>query len=331
MSLNQTVHSSRIPLIVRLRNYVGDVVLSIPALEKLQSSGYELFLVGKPWASDLLAAYDWSVAIYPAHFRRRVALFRELRATLRERDATFDRRTNALTFVTAFSSALDMRAAGLKTAGYATEARSWLLNRSAHYDVSRHAIDLYWDVAQLIHGDAAPAPASATLKVHPRHNEEKDRRLIEAKVRGRYVVLVPYPGGEIDGVSKKWSEFRSVVAPLLARGITLVMAPSPSEIEFTAAHYPEALSLPNLSLGAYAALVRDAALTISNDTGPGHIAASVGGRLLSVLGPTKQSQWGARGPNVTILQGENTWPKTDDVVYGALRLLDETACPSIHA
>jgi heptosyltransferase II len=316
------VNSSPLPLIVRLRNYVGDVVLSIPALEKLRDSGYELHLIGKPWAEDLLAAYGWTTYRLPAQFRERVSLYRKLRCDLLARDPGFDRRINALTFVTAFSSALDMRVAGLKAAGYASEARGWLLRKAAPYDPSRHAIDLYWDVAKLVHGNVQAAPRYATLNVHERYEREKAQRLLQANIRSRYVVLVPYPGGEIDGVSKKWGEFRSVVAPLLARGLTLVMAPSPSEIEFTKEHYPEAVSLPDLSLGAYAALLRDAALTISNDTGPGHMAASVGGRLLSVLGPTKQSQWGARGPLVTILQGTNAWPRTDEVIHTMLRMLD---------
>ena len=45
------------PLIVRIRNFIGDVVLLIPALERLQAAGYELHLVGKPWAKSLLEAY----------------------------------------------------------------------------------------------------------------------------------------------------------------------------------------------------------------------------------------------------------------------------------
>ncbi len=306
---------------VRLRNYVGDVVLSIPALEALRDGGYELHLIGKPWAKDLLAAYDWTTYRLPSSFGERVLQYRRLRRELGRRDPHFDLRLNAVTFVTAFSSALDMRVAGLNAAGYATEARGMLLKKSAPYDATRHAIDLYWDVAKLLNGGAQIAPRCARLKVHERHEREKTERLAQADVRSPYVVLVPYPGGEIDGVSKKWSEFRSVVAPLLACNSTLVMAPSPSEIEFTKENYPEAISLPDLSLGAYAALLRDAALTIANDTGPGHMAASVGGALLSVLGPTKQSQWGARGPQVTILQGANAWPSTDEVINTMLRML----------
>ena len=42
------------PLIVRLRNWVGDVVLGVPTLLRLQQAGHDLRLVGKGWARDLL-------------------------------------------------------------------------------------------------------------------------------------------------------------------------------------------------------------------------------------------------------------------------------------
>ena len=84
---------------------------------------------------------------------------------------------------------------------------------------------------------------------------------------------------------------------------------------------PQAKLLPKLDLGPYCAVLRDAALTIANDTGPGHITASVGGRLLSVLGPTKIEQWGPRGPHVTIVQSYPEWPSVDAVANAALSLL----------
>ena len=43
------------PLIVRLRNWVGDVTLGVPTLQRLADHGYALQLVGKGWARDLLA------------------------------------------------------------------------------------------------------------------------------------------------------------------------------------------------------------------------------------------------------------------------------------
>jgi heptosyltransferase-2 len=61
---------------------------------------------------------------------------------------------------------------------------------------------------------------------------------------------------------------------------------------------------------------------ISNDTGPGHIAAAVGTPLLSVLGPTDPRFWGAWGPSVTSLRGDNGgWPTIPRVRDAASRLL----------
>ena len=99
------------------------------------------------------------------------------------------------------------------------------------------------------------------------------------------------------------------------------MAPGPDEVNAARAVCPQARLLEKLDLGPYSAVLRDAALTIANDTGPGHMAASVGGKLLSVLGPTKIEQWGPRGPEVTIVQRYPEWPSVDEVEARALALL----------
>ena len=75
------------PLIVRLRNYVGDVVLSLPALELLQSNGYAPHLVGKPWVGQLLEAYGWPTTPRAGAFLDRVRQLRELPRESREREA----------------------------------------------------------------------------------------------------------------------------------------------------------------------------------------------------------------------------------------------------
>jgi heptosyltransferase-2 len=62
-------------------------------------------------------------------------------------------------------------------------------------------------------------------------------------------------------------------------------------------------------------------LVVSNDTGPGHIAAAVGAPLLSVLGPTDPSRWGAVGPGVHIVQQTAGWPTVEAVATRAQALL----------
>jgi heptosyltransferase II len=68
------------PIIVRLRNWVGDVILGVPALQLLAAHGYQPHLVGKGWARALLAGLGWPVLSRPVSLRERVAQLRALRS-----------------------------------------------------------------------------------------------------------------------------------------------------------------------------------------------------------------------------------------------------------
>jgi heptosyltransferase II len=114
-----TTHTTQRPLIVRLRNWVGDVTLGLPLLQRLADAGYRLTLVGKPWARDLLAGHGWPVHVLPKTLADRVRLLRALRASALTQDAGFDKRINALALPYSFSCALDMRLAGLRALGHA--------------------------------------------------------------------------------------------------------------------------------------------------------------------------------------------------------------------
>lgn len=288
----------------------------IPALERLECAGYELHCVGKGWAKSLLDGHGWSVETYPKSFAERVAVLKASRERLNLRAPQSE--INAITFATSFSSALDMRVAGLKPFGYAVEARSLLLTRSAKIVYGEHAMHSYWRLAGALLNASEPPPASVSLKISESARREADDALRNANVAERYIVIVPFAGGTFEKLDKKWPEFDRFVADHLSTlGYDLVIAPGPDEVDAARTRFPTAKRLENLKIGPYAEVLRRAALTISNDTGPGHIAASVGGRLLSVLGPTKVEQWGALGPTVKVVQElpprGGVWPSIDRV------------------
>ena len=120
------------PLIVRLCNWIGDVVLSLPALKRLQDSGYTLQLYGKGWAPTLLSGYAWPVTVRGKTLRDRVQQLKTLRAQCQAIDPGFDARINALAMPNSFSSALELRLAGLRAAGLARDGRSLLLGHRLH-------------------------------------------------------------------------------------------------------------------------------------------------------------------------------------------------------
>ena len=309
------------PLIVRIRNFIGDVVLLIPALQRLQRAGYALHLVGKPWATSLLEAYDWPITPYPKGFSERRATLNRVAEPLRALDSGFASRMNAITYATSFSSALDMRAAGLKPFGYAVEGRSLLLTQSAPIVYGEHALDSYWRLTSHFLCDQTPPPDAVRLRVSAAADLAARAALNAANVKPGYIVLVPFAGGTFEKLDKKWPHFAALAGALASTGRDIVMAPGPDEVDAARAVCSTAKLLSGLPLGPYAAVMRDAALTISNDTGPGHMAASVGGNLLSVLGPTKIEQWAPRGPRVTVLQRYPEWPSVEMVADRALSLI----------
>jgi ADP-heptose:LPS heptosyltransferase len=314
---------------VRLRNWVGDVTLGLPALSRLAAAGYALQLVGKGWARDLLAGHGWPVHVLPQRTRDRVALLRRLRAEARARDRGFGRRLNAVCFPYSFSSALELRLAGLRAIGHAYEGRSLLLARAVARPHGVHELAVYWHLASALLGEDAPLPGRIGLRPSAEH-EEQARALRERHGIGPgCIVICPFSGGTWSGQDKAWPGFADFAARVLpAFGRTLVVCPGPGEEGVAREQFDSAVCLEGVGLGTYAALLRGAALMISNDTGPGHIAAAVGTPLVSVLGPSDPAQWGAWGPSVRCVkgaagaQGPGAWPAASAVHAAVAQALE---------
>ena len=306
--------SAAFPLIIRLRNWVGDVTLGLPTLQRLADAGYDLQLVGKGWARDLLAGHGWPVHVLPKTMADRIRLLRRLRAEALVADPDFGRRLNAVCFPYSFSSALEFRLAGLRAIGHAYEGRSLLLGRSVPRPTGQHELAVYWHLGSALLGAEAPLPAAIGLRIADAHRDTA-RRLQQSLAPG-YIVICPFAGGTWSGQDKTWPGFADFVAnELPAFGRDIVICPGPGDEETIAQRdFPAATRLSGVDLGSYAALLQGAALMISNDTGPGHMAAAVGTPLLSVLGPSDAAQWGAWGPTVRFLQGPAGWPGAPEVL-----------------
>ena len=305
------------PLIVRLRNWVGDVTLSLPTLQRLHDAGYALQLVGKGWAGDLLAGQGWPVHRLAGSLRERVVQLRSLRHEARHVDPTLDQRLNAVAFPYSFSSALEMRLAGLRAIGYAHEGRSLLLGRSVPRPTARHELAIYWQLGSALLGANAALPDAVHLLLAPAHLEQAALLRKRLGLRPGYVVICPFAGGTFEKLDKSWPEFADFAArrlPSLGRDIVVCPGPDEEEEAVAARDYGSCIVARGVGLGGYAALLRDAGLVVSNDTGPGHVAAAVAAPLVSVLGPTDPARWRAWGPTVTLVRGAPLWPEADAVM-----------------
>lgn len=316
------------PLIVRLRNWVGDVVLSLPALRLLQAHGYQLLLVGKVWAPSLLAGEAWPVQVRPSTLLERTAQLRALRRQAIALDAGFARRPNALVFPNSFSGALEMRLAGLKATGYAHEGRSPLLHRvlpPAPDD--EHVLLRFWRLACTFLACDARAPQAIGLQTRPADQEAADALLHAHGIRPGFVLACPTAGGNFENMNKMWPQFPAFTRALLARGVDVVAVPGPGEERLVGEQHAGVTILAGVGLGVYGGLLRRAGLVAANDTGPAHLAAAVGAPLLSVLGPTLPGQWAPWGPNVDIIRHWPEWPSVEAVLARSATLLERSAKP----
>ena len=317
------------PLIVRLRNWVGDVILGIPALKLLAAHGYQLRLVGKGWAGALLAGEGWPVVARPPGAWAAVQQLRALRRAAKLQDAGFDRRDNAVVLTTSISSALEMRLAGLHAVGYEQEARGFLLSRSVPSTYGGPALVAYWELACRFLGITQAAPREIGLRLAAADVAQADALLRAHGLAPGFVVICPFAGGTFEKLDKAWPDFPAFAHALLASGAQVIACPGPGEESMLRERYPGVVALEGVKLGAYGAVLQRAALLVSNDTGPGHLAAAVGATVLSVLGPTKPEQWAPWGPTAHVVRRPQppegvVWPEVDEVMQRTRALLAST-------
>ena len=296
------------PLIVRLCNWIGDVVLGLPALQRLQAGGYQLHLYGKGWAPTLLSGYGWPVTVRASTLRERVQQLTAMRHQHAALDAGMAQRSNALAMPNSFSSALELRLAGLRVAGVARDGRSLLLAQRIAPGAGPHALQSFWALADGLLGSSGAPPADIGFQIAAPARQRAQALVAARGWAGGYVCIAPFAAGTVHKMDKRWPGFPDLARRLVAMGQTVVVCPGPGEADEAHRAYPGAQVVADLPLDAYAALLQGSRLVIANDTGPGHIAAATGAPLISVLGPTRVAQWRPWGSNVTWLSARPDWP-----------------------
>ena len=302
------------PLIVRLCNWIGDVVLGLPALQRLQAGGYQLHLYGKGWSPTLLSGYGWPVTVRANTLRERVQQLTAIRQQNQALDAGMAGRINALAMPNSFSSALELRLAGLRVAGVARDGRSLLLAQRIAPGAGPHALESFWALAGGLLGSSAAPPADIAIQIAAPALQRARALVAERGWAGGYVCIAPFAAGTVHKMDKRWPGFPDLARQLVAMGQTVVVCPGPGEVDQAHRAYPGAQVVADLPLDAYAALLQGSRLVVANDTGPGHIAAATGAPLISVLGPTLVAQWRPWGSSVTWLSARPDWPSLGQVM-----------------
>lgn len=168
-------------IMVRVPNWVGDVVMALPALRELRRifANAQITLVARPWVAGLFEGEGLADKLISVHdgqsvFQTAINFISEARQLRRE---SFDM---AVLLQNAFGAALQARAGGAKRiAGYATDQRGALLDDVIPFEPhhkSTHQVRYYLNIAAALEKEMTGESHVDFDAAQPRLNVSDDQR-----------------------------------------------------------------------------------------------------------------------------------------------------------
>lgn len=268
-------------LLVRAPNWVGDVILSLPALRDTRRAfpDARLEVLARSWVAELYRAVPEVDAVNESRGHKEDA------AALRGR---FDL---ALLFPNSFASALTLWRAGIPARwGYATDGRGLLLTRRCRVPAAvRGRSQVYYYRAMLEGlGIATEGPPDASLR-SPEEWSVRGAELLGDD--GPWIGVNP---GAFYGSAKRWLPERfAAAADIVARRtdarVAIVGGPAERPLAEAIAEgmqAPVRVLCGETTLGELVGVLSHLRLLLTNDSGPMHVAAALGIPLVAVFGST---------------------------------------------
>lgn len=304
--------SSVCRVLVVAPSWLGDAAMATPAFTALRAArpGATITLLCRPGIDSLLAdlgAFDRVVVDGLS------GLFGPLRTGVALRRERFD---EAVLFPNSFRTALTARFAGARRRiGYARDGRGALLTDRVAPSRQRPRSTVAYYCA-LIERMCGIEITDHALRLGVSAADRAAAEVVLRTVDRPFALLIP--GG--NNPAKRWpaERFATVAEYLARRGVHSVLSGSPAERAILAAVRAAAavpvtdLSAEPVALGTLKAIVSKAALMVTNDTGPRHIAAAFGVPTVALFGPTDHRWTTLEGAPERVILAEPFLP--DDLV-----------------
>jgi heptosyltransferase-2 len=310
-----------LPLMVRLPNWVGDVVMCLPALNHLNTLGIPIVICGRAWAKPLIQNIQFIEFVSLTG-----SLWHDVRAARR---ASLPNMLG-LTFPDSLSSALVFRLAGLPTMGYRDDGRSWLLKWPVNkLEQPLHAVEKWFYLADTAvrtwqTSITTQSSISTVLAKLPRniHITLLTKQVVQARelltqiniANQPYILIAPTATGQHRGQLKVWPHFAALTQSLQQLGFHVVACPPKHERAQAQLQAPTVTLIDSTDLGTFAALARSAALVICNDSGVSHVAAAVCANQITLFGVTDPDQTGPWSKVALRLGQLGQWPNLEVVL-----------------
>jgi heptosyltransferase-2 len=296
-------------ILVRATNWVGDAVMSLPALRALRQRfpDARISILAKPWVADLYRREDFCDELIPL---TGLTFFEKCRAARALRPHHFD---TAILLQNAFEAAAIAYLAGARERiGYARDGRGFLLTRAIAVpkpgEIPRHESFYYLEllrragildempVNDLIRLECASAARSAGL--------ERFRRL------GMGNSVIGVSPGAAYGTAKRWlperfAESANRVANELGASVAIFGSKSERDLCESVAKSitgPVKNFTGETTLAEFIDLAAACRVYLTNDSGAMHIASALGVPTVAVFGATDDQTTGPTGPLAKVIR-----------------------------
>ena len=243
-------------LVVRVPNWLGDIVMALPALSSLVEKYPDTTFWSRPGNSGLLRVFFGSRDIYT-----------ENRLTRMKFDSLLLMTDSFRTALQGFLSGIPQRT------GYSTDMRRLLLTHAIKPPADRnhhHSLD-YIELS-----DALGAHIKADIPV--------------PTVKPAYESHIAIFAGAKYGSAKRWTGFAELALMIHEEtGLPSVFYGTPEEESFLsemASKIPVSSALTNLDIETLVSYLLSAEIAIGNDSGGVHLSAAVGTPTITIFGST---------------------------------------------
>ena len=296
-------------ILIRSVNWVGDAVLTLPALEAVRRRfpSAEIAVLAKGWVAGLFRghpAVNRILEYRPEGEHGGLLGLLRLAQAVRALEADL-----ALILPNSFEAALVPWLAGVpRRVGCVSDGRGFLLTHGLPRRAAGPCHQVY-HYLRIVHAVGAEWGGVPRLDISPAARATAEELLRAAGIGAEDPILSLNPGA-IYGSAKQWVPERFAAAcDLLAGawGTRTVLVGSQREAAMLGAvagmmRTPAVVLGGKTDLPTLAALLAQSRLLLTNDTGAMHVAAAAGTPVLAVFGPTDAEATGPLGARVRIVR-----------------------------
>lgn len=302
-------------IVVRAPNWIGDAILSMPALASLPKNypDAEIWVCASGWTKEIFDHLDWIKGTISLSKQNRVKKTRLDAQELKKH--AFD---IGILFTNSFGSALLFSLAKIpKRWGYARDGRHFLLTkrvRTSPLEYPRHHLHYYLSLISKLGLETAPIELDFPLTDEA---VSQARSLLQSlSVDMNQPIFILSPGASY-GPAKRWpTSSYARLASLLQKHqdaqILITGAEADSEIARSIVALmpdPPVDLTGKTTLPLLAGVISQCALFITNDSGPMHLANALKIPVVAIFGPTDPQITGPyQKPSKVLQEHVPCWP-----------------------